>query len=124
MTFNAIGLSKPLLRLLPFVSKADVAPLISLERPYLPGQALLSGFAISPSLSPREMLTRYGSTHLARGIHAVLDDERADALAVPVTTHGRPESELLICTPPKPRLWWLRRGGALAINLAMGAVLP
>ena len=103
VTFNAIGLSKPLL---------------------LPGQALLSGFAMSPSLSPRAILTRYGSTHLTRGVHAVLDDERVDALAVPVTAHGRPGSELLVCNPPKPRLWWLRRGGALAIDLAMGALLP
>jgi hypothetical protein len=121
VTFNAIGLSKPLLHLLPFISKAEAAPLIALERPYIPGQALLSGFAISPSLSPQEMLTRYARTHLARGIHAALDDARADALAVPVTAHGRPGSELLVCTPPKPRLWWLRRGGALAIDLAMAA---
>lgn len=124
VTFNAIGLSKPLLRLLPFTSKAERAPLMALERQYLPGQALLSGFAISPSLSPQEMLTRYGRTHLVRGIHVALDDLRPDALAVPVAAHGRPESELLICTPPKPRLWWLRRGGALAIDLALAALLP
>ena len=124
VTFNAIGLSRPLLRLLPFASNTEGAPLMALERPYVPGQALLSGFAISPSLSPQEMLTRYGATHLTRGIHSVLDDERADALAVPVTAPGQPGSELLVCTPPKPRLWWLRRGGALAIDVAMAALLP
>ncbi len=124
VTFNAIGLSKPLLRLLPFASKAEREPLLALGPPYLPGQALLSGFAISPSLSPQAMLTRYGRTHLARGIHAGLDDARPDALAVPVATPEGPGSELLVCTPPKPRLWWLRRGGALAIDLAMAALLP
>jgi hypothetical protein len=70
------------------------------------------------------MATGYGRTHLARGLHAALDYERHDALAVPVTGPGRPENELLVCTPPKPRLWWLRRAGALAIDLAMAAVLP
>jgi hypothetical protein len=107
---------------LPFAANAARAPLMALERPYLPGQGLLSGFAVS--LSPQEMLTGYGRTHLARAVQTALDDERPDALAVPLTTSERPGSEPLVCTPQKPRLWWLRRGGALAIDLAMAALLP
>ena len=42
-------------------------PFLALQRPVIPGQELLSGFAVSPALSPRAMLMHYGRTHLARG---------------------------------------------------------
>ena len=42
-------------------------PFLALQRPVIPGQELLSGFAVSPALSPRAMLMHYGRTHLAHG---------------------------------------------------------
>ena len=99
-------------------------PFLALERPVIPGQGWFSGFAISPSLSPRAMLTHYGRTHLAHGLGAVFDVEMPDALAVPVTSDGRLKDEPLICRPPAPRLWWLRRGAAVAVNVALAAVIP
>ena len=42
-------------------------------------------------------------------------------LAVPITAAGRRQDEPLICVPPKPRVWWLRRGAAVAVNVALGA---
>jgi hypothetical protein len=97
---------------------------MALERPYLPGQTLLSGFAISPSLSPSAMVMRYGRTHLARGMHAALNDGRRDALTLPVAAEGQAAGDVLVCHPARPRLWWLRRGGALAIDVATSALLP
>ena len=97
-------------------------PFLALERPVIPGQEWLSGFAISPALSPRGMLTHYGRTHLAHGIGAVLDVEVDDALAVPVTSEGQLKDEPLICRPPAPRLWWLRRGAAVAANVALAFI--
>jgi hypothetical protein len=99
-------------------------PFLALERPVIPGQEWLSGFAISPALSPRGMLTHYGRTHLAHGIGGMLDVEMRDALAVPVTSEGRLKGEPLICTPPAPRLWWLRRGTSVAVNVALAALIP
>src|SRR5688572_20959517 len=99
-------------------------PFLALERPVIPGQEWLSGFAISPALSPRGMPTHYGRTQLAHGIGAVLDVEMPDALAVPVTSGGRLKDEPLICRPPVPRLWWLRRGAAVAVNVALAAAIP
>ena len=98
-------------------------PFLALQRPVIPGQALLSGFAVSPALSPRAMLMHYGRTHLAHGIGAVLDVERIDPLTVPVTSAGPLEAEPLVCVPPKPRLWWLRRGAAVAGNVALAALI-
>jgi hypothetical protein len=37
-------------------------PFFALERPLIPGQLLLSGFAVSPGLSTRAMLMHYGRT--------------------------------------------------------------
>jgi Surface antigen variable number repeat len=98
-------------------------PFLALERPVIPGQELLSGFAVSPALSPRAMLMHYGRTHLAHGMSAMLDGEGHDPLAVPVTSAGRLQDEPLVCVPPKPRLWWLRRGAAAAVNVALAALI-
>ena len=99
-------------------------PFLAFERPVIPGQELFSGFAISPALPPRAMLTHYGRTHLGRGIGALLDVEMDEPLALRVTAAGRLEDEPLVCVPPKPRLWWLRRGAAAAVNLALPALIP
>lgn len=99
-------------------------PFLALERPVLPGQELLSGFAISPALSPRGMLTHYGRTHLAHAIGAMLTGEVDDPMAVAITAAGQLQDEPLVCTPPTPRLWWLRRGAATAVNVALTAIIP
>ena len=99
-------------------------PFLALQRPVIPGQVLFSGFAVSPALSPRAMLLHYGRTHLALGIGTMLDGEWIDPLAVPVTLAGSLEAEPLMCVPPKPRLWWLRRGAAAVGNVALAALIP
>ena len=99
-------------------------PFLVLRRPVIPGQELLSGFAVSPALSPRAMLMHYGRTHLAHGIGTMLHGESLDPLAVSVTLVGLHEAEPLICVPPKPRLWWLRRGAAAVSNVALAALIP
>jgi hypothetical protein len=98
-------------------------PFLALERDVIPGQQLLSGFAISPALSPQAMLLHYGGTHLAYAISALLDGEVHDPLVVPVTSTGRPRDGPLVCVPRKPRLWWLRRGAATAVNVALAALI-
>ena len=99
-------------------------PLLALERPVLPGQEWLSGFAISPMLSPRGMLTHYGRTHLAHTVGATLNGPVLETLGVPVTADGDLQAEPLLCKPPTPRLLWLRRGAAAAIDIALAALIP
>ena len=99
-------------------------PFLALERRVIPGQELLSGFAVSPALSPRAMLMHYGRTHFAHRLGAMLDGQMHDPLAVPVTSAGKVEDEPLVCVPPKPRLWWLRRGAAAAVNVALAPLIP
>jgi hypothetical protein len=93
----------------------------ALVRPVIPGQEWLSGFAISPATSPRAMAMHYGATHLGRGVSALLDDEAREPLVVPAIGGMPSGGQVLVCHPPKPRLWWLRRGAGIAVNLALAA---
>lgn len=99
-------------------------PFVALERPVIPGQELLSGFALSPALSPRAMLTHYGRAHLAGAISAMLAGEAPEPLAVPVTSAGQLQDEPLVCVPRKPRLWWLRGVASAAVSVALAGLVP
>jgi hypothetical protein len=132
VTFSLIGLPNPLVRLLPFAPRPRLSPLLVLERPYLPGQAVFSGFALSPMRPARTMLTSYAVTHLSRGAHGVLGSDTLvpSTLLVPVqTSHASVDDErssvgFLICEPPDARLRWLLRGAAYAADLTLGAFRP
>jgi hypothetical protein len=118
VTLNVLALARPSLGVLSVLSKA---PPVLLERPYLPGQGLLSGFAVSPGLSPSATAAHYGRTHLRRGVHALLDDQPKQVLAVPIAGVGRREGELFVCEPEGSRWRWLRRGAVYALDFALGA---
>jgi hypothetical protein len=132
VTFTLIGLPNPLVRLLQFAPGPGLSSLLALERPYLPGQAVVSGFALSPKRPARTMLTSYGVTHLSRGARGVLDSDTSvlSTLLVPVEkSHAGVDGERssvgsLICEPPEIRLRWLRRGAAYAADLALGPLRP
>jgi hypothetical protein len=94
-------------------------PFLILQRPVMPGQELLSGFALSPALSPLAMSRHYGLAHLAHHVGPMLDRGVNDPLAVPVTSAGV-EAEPLICVPPKARLWWLRNAATIVGRVALG----
>lgn len=123
VTFNLLGLARPLLGVLPLLSKAPPAA-VALERPYLPGQGLLSGFALSPQLSPRTTIAHYGRTQLSRLLRATLGETTSEPLVVPITGSSRAAGELLVCAPPKPKLRWLRRGVVQAADVVLAVVLP
>ena len=132
VTFSLIGLPNPLVRLLPFAAKPRVSPALVLERPYLPGQALFSGFVLSPKRPVQTMLASYGLTHLGRGARVALGDDTSLplSLAVPVQAR-RPTVEgarapvgFLICKPAEARLRWPRRAAAFAADLALGGFPP
>lgn len=130
VTLSLIGMANPFVRLLPLAPKAIPSLSLFIERPYLPGRAPFSGFAISPKLPVRTLLTSYGLTHLGVAARAALEGETLDAsgLLVPVKASaddaGLRNGRFLICDPPKPRLWWLRRGSMLAADMALGAFGP
>ena len=122
VTLNVLALARPSLGILGVLSKAP--PVVLFERPYLPGQGLLSGFAVSPRLSPWTTVAHYGRTHVGRGLHALLDNPSKQTLAVPIVGADQPEGEFVVCEPEGSRWRWLRRGAVHAIDFALGAALP
>jgi hypothetical protein len=94
-------------------------PFLALNRPLLPGQELFSGFAIKPGLSPRSMLWHYGRTQAEHALGGLLDGNISDPLVVPLKSSGRSDGATVICKPPRGRLWWLRRGGAVVAQLLL-----
>lgn len=132
VTFSLTGFFNPLVRLLPIGARAGHSLLV-LERPYLPGQELFSGFELSPRLSASSMLASYAFIHLDNSTRDMLIGERNDdsGLLVPVVGPHRSgagrrsaEARFLICKPPPPRHQWLRRVAAIAADLALNAVRP
>jgi hypothetical protein len=99
-------------------------PFIALERPVMPGQELLSGFALSPALSPQAMLMHYGRAQLARPLTALIAGETHAPLAVPITSAGQRQDEPLVCVARKPRLWWLRGLASAAVRVALTGLVP
>jgi hypothetical protein len=133
LTFSVTGFSNPLIRLLPMRVTPSPPALLVLERPYLPGQALLSGFALSPQLSARGLLAGYGLTHLDRVAQAALIGEPSDSsdLLIPISGRhasgvggGSEEASFLICNPRVHLHRRLRRGAALAAGLVLGLFRP
>jgi hypothetical protein len=122
-TFNVLALAHSSLGVLTLLSKAPPA-VVLLERPLLPGQEWLSGFALSPGLSARTAVAYYGRAQLGRGVRAVLEDQTRETLAVPVVDSGRPAGEFVVCKPAPSRWRWLRRGAVHAIDIALAAALP
>ncbi len=123
LTFSVTGWSNPLIRLLPMQARPSPPMLLVLERPYLPGQALLSGFALSPQLSAERLLAGYGLTHLDRVAQAALIGEPLESSGLLIPISGRHPS-FLICNPRARSHQRLRRGAALAAGLMLGALRP
>jgi len=92
-------------------------PFLALQRPIIPGQEWLSGFAMTSS--PRAMLVSYGRTHLAHSIGRVLEGSVQDPLVVAVTSSAPADATPLVCKPDRGRLWWLRGIAATAVGIAM-----
>ena len=120
-TFNVLALAQSSLRALTFMSRT--APVL-LERPYLPGQGWISGFAVSPALSIWSSVAPYLRAQLGRGVHAMLEDHSRETLTVPLVDGSRPAEEYVVCTPPRSRWRWLRRGAIHAIDIALATALP
>ena len=131
VTFSLTGFLNPLARLLPIRARAG-RPLLVLERPYVPGQGLFSGFEFSPQLSARSLLANYGLIHLDATTRVRLNGAQPDdsGLLIPILGPHRSdagrrseEARFLICKPPPPRRLWLRVA-AIAADLALTAFRP
>jgi outer membrane protein insertion porin family len=116
-SFSLIGFPASLARLLPLGSIHGFIPVLSLQRPYLPGDSWRSGFLIAPQLGWRATAISYAATQLGEHLAPLLlgDSRLTPPLAITVV---RPAGDgELLCDPPKPRLATLRVGAALLLQM-------
>ena len=117
-SFQVMLFAKPLAQILPGFPDKRLLPLLTLERPSLPGQRLLSGFTIAPQLGLARMLV--GSRHLAgaRPAGRPVESRHAYTPALAVTVaHGSREGTLY-CEPAKTKLDRVRQIGGITTRMA------
>jgi surface antigen-like variable number repeat protein len=119
LSANLMFFAKPIPALIPFLPHKRFLPLLTIQRPGLPGQALLSGITIAPQLGWRGMLLGYGASKLRNLTRGVSQSERAFQTPLPVIVlvDGQ-EKGTMNCEVEKTKLDWVRQIGGTAANLA------
>ena len=115
-SFSLIGFPASLARFLPITTFHGFAPILSVQRPFIPGDGWRSGFTIAPQLGWQAMLISYGATQIGQRLAPLLlgDSKLTPELQVMVE---RPNGDgELLCEPPKPRLAKVRMGAAVLIQ--------
>jgi hypothetical protein len=110
--------AKPLSTLLPFLPNRRFLPLLTIQRPVLPGGQFLSGFTIAPQLGWQGMLAGYGMSQTRGLLRRVFESPRALTTVLPVTV-AREGSDVGImnCAVSKTKLDRVRQIGETATNL-------
>jgi outer membrane protein insertion porin family len=116
LSLNLMLFAKPAAALLPFLPNRRFIRFVTVERPLLPGQPFLSGFAIAPGLGWQGMLAGYGVSQTRNLLQGLLQTDRAVTpdLLVTVTRQGREGT--LRCEPPQVRLDRVRQMAGLGVN--------
>ena len=105
-----------LLDLSSFYASLHLSPgqaVVALQRPFIPGQAWASGFAIAPQLGWKNMVAQYAGTQFRERI---LAGESLPAPSIQVTVERADGETVMMCDPPGPRWPWLKRGMSMALQ--------
>jgi surface antigen-like variable number repeat protein len=115
-SFSLIGFPASLARVLPITTFHGFAPVLSLQRPFIPGDGWRSGFTIAPQLGWQAMLLSYGATQIGQRLTPLLLGDSKLTPELPVMVERPNGDGELLCDPPKPRLAKLRTGAAVLIQ--------
>ena len=91
------------------------APVLALQRPYLPSDGWKSGFTVAPQLGWRMSALSYSTTQMQQRLLPVLAGSIEPDL--PITVHGPKGEMTTYCEAPRPRMAGLRRGATMAVRL-------
>ena len=112
-------LPKPLAGLLPFLPKRRFLAVLTIQRPPLPGQPLVSGFAVAPQFGWQGLAASYGVSQ-ARTLPSPPFQSRS-ALEPPLAVSVGEGT--MYCTIPKTALNRLRQVAGVAVSLGL-AIAP
>jgi outer membrane protein insertion porin family len=115
-SFSLIGFPASLARFLPITTFHGFAPILSLQRPFIPGEGWRSGFTIAPQLGWQAILLSYGATQLGGRLAPLLIGDSRLTPELPVLVERPNGDGELLCEPPKPRLAKVRMGTAVLMQ--------
>jgi hypothetical protein len=117
VSLSVIGYFSPIAKILPLsLSKQGILPVLSLFRPYNPGDGWKSGFLIAPQLGWRASALTYGTTQAAsRLIPLIMGNQKYTPQLM--VAFDRPSGDgVLLCNPPQPRFRTARMGAAMLLQ--------
>ena len=122
-SFSVLAYSQTLASLMADRSEKGLVPVLALQRPFMPSHAWTSGVTIAPKLGWRGTLVNYASMQLLERILPWIGGpQRVDA-ALPVTVERPTGDAVMFCDPRAPKLHRLRRGTAMALQIASAVPL-
>ena len=127
VSINFILFPKPLGSLLPFLPNKRFITLLSIERPSLPGQRVVSGFTVAPQFGWQGLAASYGMSQTRTLLSPLLQTGRDFQPALPVTIERVGSDEpggagVMYCTLPKTKLDWARQIAGTAVSAAFSFV--
>jgi outer membrane protein assembly factor BamA len=116
-SLSLIAFPHALVPILALSSKRQVLPVLSLSRPFAPGEGWRSGFTVAPQIGWQRSALGYAITQMQQRLLPTLAGNRGLDEELPVTVH-RPQGEMVLnCAPHKPRFEGLRMGAVLMVRL-------
>jgi len=103
--------------IIPGIPVQRFVPVAALERAFIPGNSWLSGIVIVPQLGWPMMAMSYGSAQLKQRLTPLLAGNRGLISELPVTIATPTGEKTMLCEPPEPRFYLLRRSAAFGLQL-------
>ncbi len=113
--------AKPIGALVPFLPNKRFVPLVTLQRPLLPGSRFLSGFSLAPQLGWQGMLAGYGISQARSFLGGALesDHDYQPELAVTIQHAGAEQPDgTMYCTWPRTNLDRARQVAGIMSGMA------
>lgn len=95
-----------------------ILPVFGLQRPFIPAQSWMSGITIAPQLGWRGTAATYAAAQLRDRVLPWMSGSQIDIAALPLTIVRADGDAVMFCASPQPRLRWLRKGAAVALQAA------
>jgi outer membrane protein insertion porin family len=117
LSLSVIGYFSPIAKILPLsLSKQGLLPILSLLRPYTPGDGWKSGFLIAPQLGWQASVYSYGTVQTASRLIPLITGNQRFTPQLQVG-FDRPNGDgVLLCNAPKPRFYTARMGAAMLLQ--------
>jgi outer membrane protein insertion porin family len=116
-SMSLIALAHPIV---PVIPVKKFMPVAALERPFDPGNALLTGFVVAPQLGWPATAISYAASQLKQRLGPVLTGDRGLVTELPVTIETRTGEKTIYCEPPDPKFWPLRRAAGIGLQIIGG----